>query len=253
MTFNEVDIVGTGNVASHLIRAFQKSGVKVSCVYARDAAKAADAATIVNARSNTIDEADHDGPLMIVAVSDDTIAAVSSLLPQNRKVVHTSGSASIDVIAQAQRGVFYPLQTFTREVTPDWKQIPFCIEAADEEMAAALVDLAGKLSDSVQKISSEQRRYLHVAAVIANNFTNHLYAEASAYLEAHNLSLDLLRPLISETARKVQSSDPKDVQTGPAKRHDTKTINEHLELLQNNPGLRDLYVALTERILKSHS
>lgn len=252
MTFNEVDIVGTGNVASHLIRAFNTAGIEVSCVYARDAAKAADAATTVNARSTTIDEVDHDGPLMIVAVSDDAIGQVSSLLPRTRKVVHTSGSAAMDVLRQEQRGVFYPLQTLTRDVTPDWKVIPFCIEASDEELSDALVQLAGQLSDSVQKISSEQRRYLHVAAVIANNFTNHLYAEAADYLKSHDLSLDLLRPLISETARKVQSAEPHQVQTGPAKRHDTQTINEHLELLKNDPGLRDLYVAITERILKSH-
>ncbi len=245
-------MVGSGNVAGHLIRAFHEAGIRVNQVFHKDAAKAADAASLANAQHGLIADAPPEGPLIIIAVSDDAIAEVSSLLPTSRTVVHTSGTVSMDALIQKERGVFYPLQTFTRDVTPDWKSIPFCIESSASALTKNLCELAVVLSEAVYTLNSEQRKWIHVAAVIANNFTNLLYTESAALLKKHELPFDLLRPLIAETARKAQQQDPESLQTGPARRGDIETINKHLDQLSDNPELRDLYRALTERIIQRY-
>lgn len=253
MTFDKVDIVGAGNVACHLIRAFDHAGIHVHQVFHRDAAKAADAASLVNARHGLLKDATAEGPLIILAVSDDAISEVSEQLPPERTVVHMSGTVSIDALVQSERGVFYPLQTFTRDVTPDWKRIPFCIESSAFALTKNLCNLAATLSENVYTIDSAQRKWIHVAAVFVNNFTNLLYTEAHDLLKKHDLPFDLLRPLIDETARKVQQQSPDGLQTGPARRGDIETINRHLDQLSDDADLRELYRTLTERIIQRYA
>jgi predicted short-subunit dehydrogenase-like oxidoreductase (DUF2520 family) len=194
---------------------------------------------------NALTEAD----LYIIAVSDDAIAEVSSKLPfENRLVVHTSGSAPLTVLNNKNRkGVFYPLQTFTKGKTVDFKTIPLCLETEFESDYTVLNDVALSISDSVNTIDSHQRKALHVAAVFVNNFTNYLYQLGSDICVENHVPFDILKPLILETAEKLLALSPKDAQTGPAKRNDISTIEAHESFLSDE-NQSTIYKILTQSI-----
>ncbi len=248
----KVSIIGSGNVAQHLIAAFQKSqksGAGVALVQAFSRKKES-LASLLDADSITTDlctlqEAD----LYIIAVSDDAIEMVSNQLPfKNRLVVHTSGSASLDVLNDANRkGVFYPLQTFTRNKPVDFKTIPLCLEAENASDYQLLEKVAVMISDAVYPIHSNQRKALHVAAVFVNNFTNHLYKIGNDICREHQVPFDILKPLIAETAKKIMTLSPEQAQTGPAIRKDQKTIEAH-ELFLTDTHQSTIYKILTQSI-----
>ena len=196
-----------------------------------------------------IQEAD----VYIIAVPDDAIEDFSALLPFNDKlVVHTSGSVSMQTLdGKNKKGVFYPLQTFTKNKLADFTNIPICIEAEDSSDLNTLQTLAEAISNSVTVISSEERKTVHLAAVFVNNFVNHLYTISEAIMQEQNLDFDLLKPLIAETAEKIQYLAPGNVQTGPAKRNDLKTIENHLHLLKDSP-YKKVYEHMTEAIKKHY-
>jgi predicted short-subunit dehydrogenase-like oxidoreductase (DUF2520 family) len=165
--------------------------------------------------------------------------------------VHTAGSVPIDVFqnSRAKRyGVLYPLQTFSINRKISFDHIPLFIEANQAEDEQLLEKIALSLSDKVIRLSSEKRKHLHLAAVFACNFTNHLYASAAKILEEQNLPWEVLLPLIEETAAKVKALHPKEAQTGPAVRYDTNIINKHLEMLKNDPDKQELYRLLSQSI-----
>lgn len=185
--------------------------------------------------------------LYIIAVSDDAIAPISTQLPfENRLVVHTSGSVSIDALDHKNRkGVFYPLQTFSKNKALDFSTIPLCLESeTDYEF---LENVAKSISNEVYKINSEQRKSMHVAAVFVNNFVNHLYQIGNEICEENKVSFEILKPLLLETAQKVLTLTPAAAQTGPAIRNDQKTIASHLAFLTNE-NHKNTYKLLTQSI-----
>ncbi|PNQ72819.1 DUF2520 domain-containing protein [Hanstruepera neustonica] len=248
----KVCLLGAGNVATHLYKAF-KSAQDVHIVqwYNRDLKKIStykNDVTIIDDISK-LSEAD----IYIIAVSDDAISTLSTTLPfENRLVAHTSGSVNIhDLDKKNRRGVFYPLQTFSKEVPIDFNEIPICLEALDKNDLDILTHLAEAIGSTWYKISTEQRQTLHVAAVFVNNFTNQLYRIAHEISDAKNINFEILKPLISETAKKIQEVSPYMAQTGPAKRNDKKTIKKHLKLLEKE-NHKAIYELLTESIKKTH-
>jgi len=243
-----ITLIGSGNVAQHLIKAFSKSElVEIVQVFARKKetlASVIDYDKIVNDFED-LKEAD----LYIIAVSDNAITEVSQQLPfNNQLVVHTSGTASIDTLdIKNRRGVFYPLQTFSKNKDIDFSVIPICLEAENTFDFRDLDTVAKSISNAVFPINSEQRKALHVAAVFVNNFTNHLYQIGQEICDENQVSFEILKPLIQETAEKIMTLDPIDAQTGPAKRDDSSTIAAHLEYLTNE-NQKNIYKILTQSI-----
>ncbi|MDJ0645585.1 MAG: DUF2520 domain-containing protein [Flavobacteriaceae bacterium] len=242
-----VVILGSGNVASHLSRAFLQAGViDIIQVYGRSDAslKTIDDQIDKTTELNKLATAD----VYIIAISDDAVAALSSRLPlTNALVVHTSGSVSMDALSTTNRkGVFYPLQTFSKDADVDFKDVPVCIEAEENEDLILLEKLASAISDSVYFIDSTQRKSLHLAAVVVNNFVNHLYHIGYEICQEHQVPFEILAPLIRETAKKIETIAPIKAQTGPAKRNDEKTIDAQLAMLSEKH--KKIYRQITESI-----
>ncbi|PKB18420.1 Rossmann-like and DUF2520 domain-containing protein [Flavobacterium sp. 5] len=244
----KITIIGSGNVAQHLIDAFAKSkAIDIIQVFSRNQKQIIsnlDPSKITN-DWNALAEAD----LYIIAVSDDAIANVSSHLTfENRLVVHTSGTAPLTSLDNKNRkGVFYPLQTFTKGKPIDFKTIPFCLETQFEEDYAILEKVAHSISNNIYAIDSHQRKALHVAAVFVNNFTNYLYQLGNEICLENHVSFDILKPLILETAEKLLTLSPQDAQTGPAKRNDISTIEAHESFLSDE-NQSTIYKILTQSI-----
>jgi predicted short-subunit dehydrogenase-like oxidoreductase (DUF2520 family) len=248
----KVSIIGSGNVAQHLIVALQNSiinGAEMELVqvYARQKVTVShllDSNKITN-DWNTLAEAD----LYIIAVLDDAISNVSEQIPyKNKLVAHTSGAISLENLASNNRkGVFYPLQTFSKNKAVNFKSIPICLESQNAADYEVLKKVAQSISDVVYAINSEQRKALHVAAVFVNNFTNHLYKIGNDICHENNVPFEILKPLIQETAEKIKQLSPNEAQTGPAIRKDTKTINAHLYFLSDE-NQKNIYKILTQSI-----
>ncbi len=244
----KVVLIGSGNVAQHLIQAFAKSNeIDVTQVFSRQKE-----IQIPLFDSNKITSTYNDlaaADLYIIAVSDDAIAKVSSQLPfKNRLVVHTSGSVPLDALDKKNRnGIFYPLQTFSKKAEVDFSQIPICLESENEADFELLQKVAEIISHKVYKINSEQRKALHVAAVFVNNFVNHLYQIGNEICEENKVPFEVLKPLILETANKIMTLSPKEAQTGPAIRNDKQTIASHLDFLMNE-NQATIYKILTQSI-----
>ncbi|RVT74921.1 DUF2520 domain-containing protein [Flavobacterium sufflavum] len=248
----KVSIIGSGNVAQHLITTFQnleKSGseIELAQVFSRkqEALTHLLSPEQIITDYNNLQEAD----LYIIAVSDDAIDSVASQLPfKNRLVVHTSGSMPLTALHDNNRkGVFYPLQTFTKGKAVNFKNIPICLEAENPTDYQLLDKVAKSISDKVHAINSEQRKALHVAAVFVNNFANHLYSIGNNICQENRIPFDILKPLIQETVEKIMTLSPYEAQTGPAIRKDQKTIAAHEAFLTNENQLT-IYKILTQSI-----
>ncbi len=254
----DVVILGFGNVGRHLHSAFMESpDVNVVQIYNRTASVFS--SEIFTNHTSSLSKL-KDADVYIIAIPDDKIVSFSEKLTvENKLVVHTSGSVSMEQLHHKNRkGVFYALQTFSATTDVDFGSIPICVEAANESDLAALIALGNCISGKVVKIDSEKRRTLHLGAVFVNNFVNHLYHISEEILEKSELSFDLLKPLINETAKKIDRLTPAQAQTGPAKRNDEKTISKHLRLLKkmaDKEGLDKenirIYELLTQHIQKN--
>jgi predicted short-subunit dehydrogenase-like oxidoreductase (DUF2520 family) len=245
----KVVLIGAGNVAQHLILAFQKSNqIELVQVFARNTNQLTHLLGSDRLTANYTDLKQAD--VYIIAVNDNAISEVSNQLPfENKLVVHTSGSVAMtDLNAKNRRGVFYPLQTFSKSKEVNFNEIPLCLETENPSDYAVLETLAKEISNVVYAVSSEQRKALHVAAVFVSNFTNHMYHLGNEICEANNLDFAILKPLITETANKVQELSPKEAQTGPARRNDTTTINAHLAFLTDD-NQKEIYKLLTKSII----
>jgi len=244
----KIVLIGSGNVAHHLIQAFAKSKkVEVIQVFARQKESVAPLFDSNKITDNYNDLAQAD--VYIIAVSDDAIAKVSSQLPfLNRLVVHTSGTVSLDALdSKNRKGIFYPLQTFSKDKAVDFSQIPICIESENDADYEILKTLAEIVSNNVFEIDSPQRKALHISAVFVNNFVNHLYQIGHEICIENKVPFEILKPLILETANKVMTVSPIDAQTGPAKRNDNQTIQAHLNALTNE-NQKTIYKILTQSI-----
>ncbi|KIX22785.1 hypothetical protein SY27_02930 [Flavobacterium sp. 316] len=244
----KVVIIGNGNVAQHLLKVMLKTDeVTIVQVFVRNKNNISHLITENRITSNydEIEEAD----VYIISVSDNAIAEVASNLPfKNRLVVHTSGTSELSVLDNKNRkGVFYPLQTFSKSKVVDFSTIPICLETENESDYKTLEILANLISKKAYAISSEQRKSLHVAAVFVCNFVNHLYQIGNQICNENRVPFEILQPLIIETANKITELSPKEAQTGPALRNDTKTIEKHIEFLQNS-NYQELYKLLTQSI-----
>jgi predicted short-subunit dehydrogenase-like oxidoreductase (DUF2520 family) len=245
----QVSIIGSGNVAQHLIQAFAKTTeIELVQVFSRKPELLFSLVPNHKIISdyNLLKAVD----LIIIAVSDDAIAIVSAQITlKNQLVVHTSGSVSMDALNSKNRhGVFYPLQTFSVSKEIDFKLIPICLEATTRKDYQILEKVAKSISDVTYNINSEERKALHVAAVFVSNFVNHLYQIGNELCLENDLSFEILKPLITETANKIQTLSPTQAQTGPAKRNDTQTIKAHLSFLTND-NQKEIYKLLTKSII----
>lgn len=260
MQIDQVVLIGAGNVGWHLGQQLRAQGVKVNTIYSRQRQKAETLAGKLDAIAVTNLHKIPALPnaLYVLAVKDDVIETVAQELRHlnaaNRLFVHTSGATSSTVLQPyfAHWGVFYPLQSFSKDRAIDFWQVPVCIHGSDKAVEAALVKLGDRISRQVSSIDDEQRRVLHVAAVFVNNFPNFLFTLGQEVVEQTAISFDLLRPLISETAAKVMENQPVDMQTGPARRHDERTISTHLQYLEGQLDKQSIYRLLTECILKKY-
>lgn len=249
-----ITLIGSGNVATHLAAAFKNAGHRIVQVYSPNAQNAALLAYHVKAEPvNDLTQIDTETDLFVIAVKDDVIGPVAEQLAKyNKLMVHTSGATHLFALQaySEQAGVFYPLQTFSKTREINFNQVPLCIEATNEQIAKQLTQLAQTISNNVYRVDSAQRKILHLAAVFACNFPNYLYNVAQQLLSQHQLDFNLIRPLILETAEKAQTSLPAFVQTGPAVRRDEITMDNHLKLLENHPDLQELYILLSQAIIK---
>lgn len=256
MQLDQVVLIGAGNVAWNLGKNLAAQGTKVAQVFSRDLKNArALADTLSCPATDKLQELlPLDDCLYLIAVKDDQIAnvaaAVSYLSHPRRALAHTSGAVSSQVLAAHSEnyGVFYPLQSLSRERIIDFVGVPLCIYAPQAALQDELAQLAKKISEQVNIVNDEERKVLHVAAVFVNNFANHLFAVGKQIVESADLSFDLLRPLIAETAAKVMTKSPDDMQTGPASRGDQQTMLAHLRYLQQFPEFQNLYRVISHSL-----
>ena len=244
--------VGSGNVATHLGISLQKENYKVLQVYSRSVENAKKLAEKLSTDfTNDLTQL-KTADLIIVSVKDNAISEVLSQL-KDSAIVHTSGSIGMDVFNGnfSDCGVFYPLQTFNKEIDVNISEIPFCIEGNSKKFEKQLIGIAKTLSNNVVSMNSEQRKLLHIAAVFACNFSNQMFSIADDLLAEKNLDFEILLPLIKQTISKLDKNKPKDVQTGPAKRNDTSIIQEHINQIQNKE-IKELYQKISSNILQTH-
>lgn len=242
----DIVLLGSGNVATHLKNTlFQIKDVTIKQWYSRSFMDDFSMEGIpITASLSTIKKAD----LYLLAVSDDAIPEVSAQLPQGAFAVHTAGSVPLSSLEnKGTKGVFYPLQTFSKNRPVNFSEIPICLEADSSEGMLCLQELGKLFNAPIHLLDSPKRLAFHVAAVFANNFTNHLYKVASDICLQKNISFELLHPLILETAHKIKVLSPMEAQTGPAKRNDKKSLTKHLDALENK-AQQNLYSILTKAI-----
>lgn len=250
----DIVIIGTGNTATVLGKKLRGAGHRIVQVFGRDSKAASELAYELGTEStNYWNVVNRNADLYILAVSDIAVEEVfQELQLSDKTVVHTAASVPLNVLKGKSEhyGVLYPLQSLKKEVRhlPD---IPILIDAGDKQTLDLLDVLAHTVSDRVFVASDETRLKLHLAAVMANNFANHLYALVEKYCREEGLDFYLLLPLIKETALRLDEISPSKTQTGPAARNDTETIKKHLALLQGYPQLGKLYVLFTESIVQS--
>ena len=253
----KIAMLGSGNVATFLSKALIQAGHPVTQVWSRNPNNAIALALEIGSDSITnISSILADTDIVIIAVNDDGIENVAAQIPKNPKqlILHTSGTTPLLVLENytSNCGVLYPLQTFSKQDNVDFSVVPICIEGNNPGVLIQIKTLAGQLSNNVNEVNSQQRALLHISAVFACNFTNHLYHIAQKILEDAGLNFDLLRPLIQQTNDKVMLNKPSEMQTGPAKRNDVQTMLKHLAILQAQPNWQDLYQKLSQNIVKIH-
>ncbi len=252
---NKIGIIGSGNVATHLGQALHKKGYSISFVFSRNYDRAEALANKLEAKPINDLKAVHsqgNTDLILLCVPDQAIAQTSEHIPRETPIAYTSGSVQLETVPDRDRiGVFYPLQTFSKERAVAVESVPFLIEANSESFAESLHSLASSLSNTVLSADSEKRYQLHIAAVMVNNFTNHLYSIAANHVKDHKINFDLLQPLIRETVKKLDYMHPQEAQTGPARRGDYKVIEQHLNSLSGRT--RAIYKLLSESIKEKYN
>jgi predicted short-subunit dehydrogenase-like oxidoreductase (DUF2520 family) len=252
----KVVIIGAGNLANHFASLLVKRGHEIIQVISRSEESArALGLKLFTTHSTSAVGINSDADIYLICVSDHSIADVAaSISVKDKLVLHTSGSTDINVLNKSSNryGVLYPLQTFSKDVKAKWSKIPLLIEANNPESLEQLQSFASGLCAQVQVMDSTQRLKMHLAAVFASNFSNHLYALAEEFLEKENIGhFELLQPLIIQTAKKLKKISPLDAQTGPAVRGDKNILNAHLAILEKYKTHKQLYQIFTKSIVES--
>ena len=256
-SIRRIAVIGAGNVATHLARSLAKH-YEIVQIASRHLDNARQLAATINPQCQYTDSISElaQADAYLISVNDDAIAKVLQEVPaEHRKALwmHTSGSVDISVFQGlvSRYGVFYPLQTFSKSVTLDIKEVPIFTEGATSEIEAEMNAIASAISDHVYHADSEIRRTIHISAVYACNFVNHLFSIADRTLSRHDIPFEVLLPLIKETVRKVTKVSPTDAQTGPAARGDKGIIDKHLSVIDNETD-RAIYKLLSESIMQNN-
>jgi predicted short-subunit dehydrogenase-like oxidoreductase (DUF2520 family) len=249
-----VVIVGAGNVATVFGRLMVSSGHVIIQVVSRTIASAQSLAIELGCSfSDNLSALDQTADIYILAITDQALQQIQgSIFLGDKLIVHTAGSVSKQVLStiSTQFGVIYPLQSLRKEQIGGQPKIPLLIDANNPSVLSVIEKFAFSLSSIVSKVEDEQRFYLHLAAVIVNNFTNHLYSLTAEYCKNEGVDFKMLQPIIEETALRLKTRLPSDVQTGPAIREDRSTLERHLLALSNHPELKIMYQTFTESLLK---
>ena len=255
-----VSFIGAGNLAWHLAPALDNVGYVVKEVYSRDKRNAESLVErLYEAEVKTdLDFSSSSSSVFIIAVPDDAIGEIAQeiALPEDAILVHTAGSQGVSVLgysATPNIGVFYPLQTFTRDRKVEFNAIPVFIESETHAGEKVLMTMAKSISKNVFKIASKERQALHVAAVFASNFTNHMLYLAQEIMKENSLSFEWLKPLISEMITKSLSIGPENAQTGPAKRGDLETLDRHMDFLKDDEAVSELYKIISQDIVDRYT
>lgn len=246
-------VIGTGNVAYSLIPALQKANHTITGIYGRTAKHTEEISKLYDIKSfANFNQIPQNTEVIIICTADKGIATTAEALKTDKIVLHTSGSTDIDVLKNyfSNCGVMYPTQTFTKGRLVDFLEIPLLVEASNEATVLTVKKLATSISKDVREMTSQQRRILHLSAVFACNFTNHLIAISQVLMKENDVDFCLLKPLVEETMKKAMNSDPILGQSGPAKRNDTETLNMHLEMLNHNPTLKNIYNNISNSIIE---
>ena len=254
-----ISFIGSGNLAWHLAPALDNAGFVVKEIYSRNPQHAEQlTARLYQAEVKaTLDFSTSDSSVFIVAVHDEAIKSIAQeiILPEEAILVHTSGSQPISELefsATLNLGVLYPLQSFSKQKKVDFKNIPIFIESNNEETEQPLMLLAKAISNQVVKIGSADRMALHVAAVFASNFTNHMLAISKRILIQNSLDFEWLKPLITETIQKSLAIGPNNAQTGPASRGDLEILDKHLEFLKEDEAVAEIYRLVSQHIVDTY-
>jgi predicted short-subunit dehydrogenase-like oxidoreductase (DUF2520 family) len=257
MKFN-VAIIGAGNVAWHLAPALEDAGHTVTEVYARTLKSAFRITERVYEAlpKDDLDFSDSKAELFIMAIKDAAITEVSDeiILPEGAILIHTSGTVELDILnfsSASYTGVFYPLQSFSIGKKVEWEELPILVESEDEEILQKLKKLAKSLTHQVYTVKSKDRKALHVAAVFASNFSNHMIRIAEEIMRRQGLDFEILKPLIIETISKSLQIGAKNAQTGPAIREDYETLEEHHQFLNYNEPIAEIYRLISQDIIDS--
>lgn len=254
MADNKVVLIGAGNVATHLGDALLRAGYQILQVYSRTEVSASTLSKRLGISYTTsLDDLRCDADVYIVALKDDVLQELLPLIVKGREhalFVHTAGSIPMQIWeGYAKRyGVLYPMQTFSKKRQVDWNEVSVFVEALQEQDLEMLKVLANNLTPKVYEATSEQRKSLHIAAVFACNFSNHMYTLCDLLLSRQGLPFEVMLPLIDETTRKIHQLRPKDAQTGPAIRYDVNVMNKHLEMLETDKSIQEIYRIISKSI-----
>lgn len=250
----KIVLIGAGGVATNLGKALVKANHNIVCVYSRTLESAKILADKLNCSytNNLISGLPQDADLYIISIVDDYVTEVINRIkiPYNAILIHTAGSLPINILEgkTSRYGVMYPLQTFSKDKDVDIEKVSVFIEGNSEQTVCDIERLASTLTRKIYKLSSNQRKFLHLAAIFACNFCNHCYTISEKILDNVGVPFDVMLPLINETIVKVQEIGPKASQTGPAVRGDKKVVNEHLEMLGKDRNLAEIYRLMSKSI-----
>ncbi|MGB0850589.1 MAG: Rossmann-like and DUF2520 domain-containing protein [Bacteroidia bacterium] len=249
----KISFIGSGNVATNLAHAFDKSGHTINQVISRNLKNAKALASKFGAyygdKPSTMYK---DSDFVILCVSDKSYDDVMKEMPggMDSIVCHTAGPVDMDVLSKysGKYGVIYPLQSLRKEEIKDLLDVPVFIEWSSRDVKEAIHSLADSISNVVREVDSKQREKYHLAAVFANNFTNLMYVIAEDYLKSEKLEFKNLLPIINETAQRLKSGEPSSWQTGPAKRKDVEVLEKHMSMI-DDPKIKEVYKSLSELLM----
>lgn len=256
-----ISIAGAGNVGNFLALEFFKAGCSIVQILNRTLPKAVELAQKVNAQAiDNLELIDPDVDLIIMSLPDKEIVGFcekASIFFPEVVLASTAGSIELKDLNEANKlcGVFYPLQSFTLKTHPRSNNIPVCIEGPSDDITGKLKVIASIISNDVREVSSQQRLFLHLAAVFACNFSNHMFTIAHQIIDRSGIDFDILWPLVNETVSRLKQNNPEEMQTGPAIRNDQVTINKHLEMLKSyeDEYISKLYSLISESITHAKS
>ena len=252
----KVVIVGSGNVATVLGKVIHNAGYQIVQVLSRNENHAKELAQKFNCSSGSFKSTEYkDADIYILAITDTALYHLDQYVHLgNKLVVHTAGSVSKEVLknVSSRYGIIYPLQSLTKINGDDVPEIPLLVDGNNDDTKKYIQEFCKIFSENITLADDEERLKFHVAAVLVNNFTNHMFAMAEEFCNKENIDFEKLYPLIDETVYRIKFHSPQSVQTGPAIREDIYTLGKHLQILSAHSDLKYLYLKLSESILKHH-